>query len=348
MESAIPDPNYRPLAVDGARAFESYELHTPDTWHPHPEMPADDNLDLDPGCLQYCLTPEEASAFDGNGYLLVKEALPPDMVARLRAAVDRLNRKYRNTIGLAEHEPLGLRDFIGADKLFLELLDWPRTFPKVWGILGWHIALYHTHCNITPPLPPAPGSAPANDHACPASSQLGWHQDSGRINIDLEGSPKPRISVKVGYYLTDCTSSDLGLQLVPGSHRLNTLDQSKDDEEYPAGAVGVPAAAGDAVIFDRRVFHASPANHSGSVRMAVFFGYAYRWLRPRDNMTVSHYLAKSGPIRRQLLGAATTGQGYTSPQDEDVPLKTWLTRHLGERAVANVDNFEYITPDVKS
>ena len=31
-------------------------------------------------------------------------------------------------------------------------------------------------------------------------------------------------------------------------------------------------------------------------------GYSYRWLRPRDDMTVAHYLDDADPIRRQLLG----------------------------------------------
>ncbi len=51
-------------------------------------------------------------------------------------------------------------------------------------------------------------------------------------------------------------------------------------------------------------------------------------------MTVNHYLADADPIRRQLLGASPTGgMGYTSPTDEDVPLKAWLAEHLGESAV---------------
>jgi len=329
----------RPLtSIDGARAVESYEVFAPDTWHPRAAVLSSQDLDLDPDCLQHCLTPEEASVFDRDGYLLVKDALPPAMVTQLREAVERLDQKYRNAVGLAAHELLGLRDFIGTEKLFLELLDWPTTFPKVWGILGWHIALYHTHCNITPPLPPGRSARP----------RFGWHQDSGRLNHDLEGSPRPRISVKVGYYLTDCTSPGLSFQAVPGSHRSNSLDQPEDGEANPATGVAVPTKAGDAIIFDRRLFHASPDNHSDSVRMALFYGYAHRWLRPRDNMTVDHYMEKSGPIRRQLLGAATTGQGYTSPMDEDVPLKTWLIHHMGERVVANVDNFEYITSDAKS
>jgi hypothetical protein len=51
-------------------------------------------------------------------------------------------------------------------------------------------------------------------------------------------------------------------------------------------------------------------------------------------MTVSHLIDRCDPIRRQLLGASPTGgHGYTSPTDEDVPLRTWLREHLGEAAV---------------
>ena len=33
----------------------------------------------------------------------------------------------------------------------MDLLDWPTTFPKIWGILGWHIQLYLSHVDITAP-----------------------------------------------------------------------------------------------------------------------------------------------------------------------------------------------------
>ena len=40
------------------------------------------------------------------------------------------------------------------------------------------------------------------------------------------------------------------------------------------------------------------------------------------------------PIRQQLFGSATEGGGYTSPKDDDVPLRTWIREQLGEAAVA--------------
>ena len=45
-------------------------------------------------------------------------------------------------------------------------------------------------------------------------------------------------------------------------------------------------------------------------------------------MRWGRYLHRSGPIRRQLLGAGPTGaRGYTSPLPEDVPLRTYMEAH---------------------
>jgi ectoine hydroxylase-related dioxygenase (phytanoyl-CoA dioxygenase family) len=49
----------------------------------------------------------------------------------------------------------------------------------------------------------------------------------------------------------------------------------------------VSVEAGDAIFFDRRIQHRSPTNWSpDTTRKVLFFGYSYRWLKPRDNMTV--------------------------------------------------------------
>ena len=78
----------------------------------------------------------------------------------------------------------------------------------------------------------------------------------------------------------------------------------------------------------------SHPNDSELTRKVLFYGYSYRWLRPRDNMTVHHIIDGCDPIRKQLLGASANGGfGYTSPKDEDVPLKGWLLEHLGADAV---------------
>ena len=88
-------------------------------------------------------------------------------------------------------------------------------------------------------------------------------------------------------------------------------------------------------FFDRRLWHAAGRNVSDVTRKVLFYGYSYRWLKPRDNMTVDHYMANADPVRQQLLGASPNGGfGFTSPVDEDVPLKSWLSERLGEEALA--------------
>ena len=46
-------------------------------------------------------------------------------------------------------------------------------------------------------------------------------------------------------------------------------------------------------------------------------------------MTVAHLMDRCDPVRKQLLGAGTGGFGYTSPKEEDVPLKGWISRYAG-------------------
>jgi ectoine hydroxylase-related dioxygenase (phytanoyl-CoA dioxygenase family) len=281
---------------------------------------------MDKSCLEYCLTEQERQEFDQNGYFVVDDVLPPALVEQLSAAVDRVDTEWRPKMGLGPHDRMNLLDFVGKDDLFAELLDWPRTFPKVWGILGWHIQLYHSHLTVTPPLP---ADAPL------AKKRLGWHQDSGMLNVDLETNPRPRISIKVAFFLTDTTTTGRGnFYVIPGSHLQNKLDFPADGISDPPEALPVAVRAGSAVFFDRRLWHSPSPNTGDETRKVLFYGYSYRWLRPRDDMTVAHLMERSDPIRRQLLGAsATGGHGYTSPKDEDVPLRTWLRENLGPGAL---------------
>ncbi len=87
---------------------------------------------MDTTCLEHCLTERERVQFDDDGYLIVEDVLPAELVDRLVAVVERLDTEYRVEKELGPHDSLNLLDFVGKDELFLELLDWPKTFPKVW------------------------------------------------------------------------------------------------------------------------------------------------------------------------------------------------------------------------
>ena len=282
---------------------------------------------MDTACLDYCLTEDERLEFERNGFLVIPDALTPQLTSDIEAVVDRIDAQHRAEAKMDAHEWLHKIDFVGQDEVFLELLDWHKIFPKVWGILGWNIQLYLTHMDVTPP--PLPDAEQEK-------KRLGWHQDSGRLNAELETDPRPRISVKVGYFLTDTTETGRGnFYVIPGSHTQNKLEFPPDDVSDPEGVTPVCVPPGTAVIFDRRIWHSRSPNESDITRKVLFYGYSYRWLRPRDDMTVGSFIDRCGPIQRQLLGASTSWHGYTSPTDEDVPLKLWLAEHLGEEAVTS-------------
>ena len=129
-----------------------------------------------------------------------------------------------------------------------------------------------------------------------------FHQDSGRVNSDIEVHPRPRLSIKVAYWLSNCSRPERGnLVVIPGSQNYDNLDELQDTMHE--GTVSICGNPGDAVIFDRRLWHSSSPNKSTLTRKALFYGYGYRWLQPKDNMTISPETIKQyGRIRQQLLG----------------------------------------------
>ena len=276
---------------------------------------------MNPSCLDFALTSRERAAFERDGLLLLENALSPARVESLTRAVDRLADGAQKQHAFDLEKRLDIRDLLWRDPLFLDLVDWPTTLPKVWGILGWNIQIYHTLYMQAPP------AAAAEEKV----RFLGWHRDTGQLNRDLETHPQPRISVKVAFFLSDCSSAGrANFWAIPGSHVQERIEKPEDGSA-PTGAQPLLVPAGAALLFDRRLWHASSSNHSEITRKVLFYGYSYRWLRPRDEQSVEELLDKCDPIRRQLLGHSPNGgYGYTSPADEDVPLRGWLRQHLGE------------------
>ena len=184
---------------------------------------------MDSSCLEFALTDAEAAAFERDGFLVVEDALSDAKVAELSELMDRLvaSGGYTHTPHGARAGRVNAIDVAGLDPALIELVDHPRTLPKVWGILGWNIHLYHSHYIMAERV-----DRPANGEA---EATLGWHQDSGQINQDLETNPRPRLSLKVAYFLSDASEPDRGnFWVLPGSHLRNEIEDSRV-RSRPAG-----------------------------------------------------------------------------------------------------------------
>ena len=88
--------------------------------------------------------------FAEQGYLIVKGALTKEEVAKLEEASERIWHEHMAN-GLEPDQNLFLPNFIGQDQVFINLVDHPPTFSKVWALLNsWNIYLYHSHLGTTP------------------------------------------------------------------------------------------------------------------------------------------------------------------------------------------------------
>ena len=249
---------------------------------------------MDPSCLNHILTPAEERQFAARGYIVFDQMLPPEMVAALTAVSDRIDAEERQKRGVGPRDRLTIRDMIWRDGLFLELVDWPRALPKIWGALGWNIQIYHTVLAYSPP-----GEGPV--------AFQGWHQDSDRVNHEIESSPRPRISVKIAHFLTDCTEEGrANFWVVPGSHlkagRIG--DYLEDGTATHREQIQLLGKAGSVALFNGALWHSSYLNRSGRPRRTLHCAFIAREHAQQTDQR--HYLRAATarrltPLARYIL-----------------------------------------------
>ena len=279
---------------------------------------------MDPSCLAHCLTASERTFFDEQGYLIIENALSPEHIEALTHLCDRLIAEKRQAENLGPHDAVDIADILGRDPSLVELIDWETTFPKAWGILGWNICIYHSGLLVTPPVDP---HRPASD------ASVAWHQDSMRVNDEIGVSPRPRLSIKIFFFVSDMSEPGRSNTLIlPGSHLLDEVVVPEDGQSSPQGAIPLCVPKGAAVIIDRRIWHSRSINHWHETRKMLFLGYSFRWLLPKDNMTVEQLYGGLDPVRGQLLRDNPNNNSTYAPEEGDTPLRDWLAEHCPDAA----------------
>jgi hypothetical protein len=131
----------------------------------------------------------------------------------------------------------------------------------------------------------------------PASPPLWWHQDWWCWDHPISYRPEAA-QVAVLCYLVDASVSNGALRILPGSHRrsvaLQALLPAAHEQVNNIGVddpalgtdpdeVTLETLAGDAVVIDYRLLHATHANSSGERRTCLILNFAPAWNRlPRD------------------------------------------------------------------
>jgi ectoine hydroxylase-related dioxygenase (phytanoyl-CoA dioxygenase family) len=252
-------------------------------------------------------TAEILAELDCSGYVHIPSVLSPEEVADLRAIVDQLAEEH--------YEPSqGFVHALGATYLHPALMDLgvdTRLLAVLSGALTPNIHIYHSHIDVHPPEEDT-GTA------------WRWHEDGGRQTADLDY--RARLSVKLGWWLSDCEEEGYGnLEVIPGSH-LWTEPLPRTPGKTPDGAIPVLAKAGDVTLFERRIWHGRGTNVSDRTRAVVFYGYSPRWVTQREFPSAEQLAAAEGdPLRRQLIGAPDWDTCHVGRAE--LPVTQYLAAH---------------------
>jgi ectoine hydroxylase-related dioxygenase (phytanoyl-CoA dioxygenase family) len=299
------------------------------------------------------MTEQQRRDFDDLGYVLIEDFFEPAELQRLLDAIDEVAARVQREKGLSPRDPFALRNALTHHEAFLDLIDHPRMLPLVVDAIGWNIQIRTTHLDYRPPYPPdmVPGdlgTGKGADHAAGYKNVV-WHPDLAGDYLfegpSLDGR-LPFMEIKVGYYLSDMTQPNSGaLAVVPGSHLRPPQELRDYDYRVPLDQVVTLATRpGAALVWRTAVWHTVTPNLSDIVRKVIYVGYNYRWMRPTDYVQQDPALiARSNPIRRQLLGALATGsdpmggdpnyepssQHWIPRNWDDVPLRAWAEERKG-------------------
>ena len=261
------------------------------------------------------LTGAQRQFFDDNGYLVVPDVLSTEMIDKLTQVSNRLIESFDANGAYVQRRP-----GIVQEPDFHPLLTQSPTLPLVAQLLSPNIQLHTTAIIYKFP-------EPADEEVV---NQRGWHRDSG-LAVDLRHKNVPRVSIKVGYCLTDFKQSRSGFTLfASGSHLIDTPLPIPKGEVDPVGTIELCLNAGDAFLFENRLFHTSAPNLTDRVSKVIIFGYAYRWMggshkamslvQPDDAV-----LAQVDDVAKQLLGATSDGLIDWAKQHDVFPEPTpWV------------------------
>ncbi len=263
------------------------------------------------------LTPEQKKSFEKDGYLVVRNALDAKTNQEVIDACDKFAHTFLHKDEVL-HRPwyndLDFRPGLLQNEALFNLVTQSSVVPLIIQLLSPNIHLHSTA--LTYKRPEAPDLPPF---------RRGWHRDI-RIPRDLGHVNLPMVGIKVCYCLTDFVEKDAGITLMARKTHLRN-----EPLKIPKGQIDPPDVevaelslkAGDAVLFENRIFHTATPNRTKQVAKRLIYGYAYRWMKQEIYLDTpdKELLKKSTPIMHQLLGGS---------RDIDTPawaLQDWVKKH---------------------
>jgi len=210
---------------------------------------------------RWMLTPEQVEAFDRDGYVVLRDRIPADLLARLQEASARwIDASYDGAADrLYADRPSGRVlwrvDYIHdkGDAVSLELLGSPAVLGIAESLAGPDFVPTYESLVVKMPGDGAP---------------VPWHQDAVHAR-------RHRL-FNVDVYLDESRAGAGALHVIPGSQKQRT-DACSLAETYGyelPGAIEVEMRPGDVLVHDDMVVHGSPpTGGAAAMRRTIYFEF---------------------------------------------------------------------------
>ncbi|RAP76583.1 phytanoyl-CoA dioxygenase family protein [Paenibacillus montanisoli] len=207
-----------------------------------------------------------------DGYCIYENILDEAMLERLRETAERLAEE-QTTAERALNRSTGSMIPVTKDPVFAELVAWPRALDALASLTYSDPKFYGGYVISKPPQSPP----------------LFWHYDYPVWDHPDAFEKKPH-QLFLMYYLTDTSPFNGCLRVIPGTHLYDNplhaeLEEAHsrkllqaEDLDSPAFSmrpdeIDVAVRAGDLLIGDARLLHASHANRSDHRRTVITLWY---------------------------------------------------------------------------
>lgn len=198
---------------------------------------------------------------DSEGYLVLRNFMSPDLLARLRLRVAELFEMEGDAAGAEFKQEPGCRrlaNLVDKGEVFREVIAEPRVLNLVRHVLGPRIKLSSLNVREVP---------------ADGAGHQPLHADMGAIADDAGYWVSNTV-----WLLDDYTPDNGALRVVPGSQRRKQLPQHALADplaDFP-GQVLVTGSAGTVVVLNAHTWHAGTANRSARPRTSLHAFYCRR------------------------------------------------------------------------
>lgn len=249
--------------------------------------------------------------FDLNGFLILRQAVKPDLINQLNAAFDAFpalesgdwwgNVQRLDNAGNAGVE---LQNIVEAGAPFEALIDHPAWIDRVaryCGEDGTYVqGLFIDECFAS--IRRSGGFFPLHSGGQDGVVRNQFRYVNGQFRC---------AQVNILLALTDIGQGDGGTRVLPGSHKSNIAhpifarsfeDRREEDDEEVEGAVEVHLNAGDALLFVDAIAHGASRRINPGDRRVVIYRYGPSWGATRHGFQYSDaLLARVTEAQKRIL-----------------------------------------------